>query len=184
MRRTLWLRLYGFLLLLQMVIPVSASGDGTVIYIQEDAGSVLRSLLHQMLTEGWRDIVSVAAAFLCTCTVIILAINHKKPRKQFVFQEITVDITVLKCYTQPCNRITVNRQRCGSHQYLGNLDRESCRRKGEAAEAIKAARARLLGCRIRSDVLSHFVERYHSKYKNNIYILYIRYMIKIHKDYK
>jgi hypothetical protein len=81
MRRTLWLRFYGFLLLLQMVIPVSASGDGTVIYIQEDAGSVLRSLLHQMLTEGWRDIVSVAAAFLSTCTVIILAINRKKPRK-------------------------------------------------------------------------------------------------------
>ena len=52
-----------------------------VIYIQEDTGSVLLSLLHQMLAEGWRDIVSVAVAFFCTCTVTILAINRKKPRK-------------------------------------------------------------------------------------------------------
>ena len=39
--------------------------------------------------------------------------NHgdkpQKTEKIVCFLEITVDITVLKCYTQACNRITVNR---------------------------------------------------------------------------
>ena len=81
MNRFVRLTTFCCIVMMQIAISASASGEGTVIYIQEDTGSVLRSLLHQLITEGWRDAVCVGAAIFCTCTMIIMGINHKKPRK-------------------------------------------------------------------------------------------------------
>ena len=64
------------------MIRVSASVEERIIYIQQDCGSEVMAFLGSMLSESWKNIVSVTAAFLCASAAIILAINHKKPGKQ------------------------------------------------------------------------------------------------------
>lgn len=68
-------------LLNHFVISACASAEETVIYIQESSFLDLDHVVGSMLICGWKDILSIGFAFLCSSTMIILAISHKKHRK-------------------------------------------------------------------------------------------------------
>ena len=62
-------------------ISAYASAEETVIYIQESSFLDLDHMIGTMLICSRNDILSFGLAFLCSCTMIILAINLKKHRK-------------------------------------------------------------------------------------------------------
>ena len=65
------------------LIPVNASADETVIYIQENSQSILATFSSLLLAGTWKEIVSVFIAFLCVSAMVILAINHKNLKKSY-----------------------------------------------------------------------------------------------------